>query len=38
MNEPVSLTFIFETVGVILVMIAIGIFLVKNKKVEKIKE
>jgi hypothetical protein len=38
MNEPVSLTFIFETVGVILVMIAIGIVLVKNKKVEKIKE
>jgi len=38
MNEPVSLTFIFETVGVILVMIVIGIVLVKNKKVEKIKE
>ena len=38
MNEPVSLTFIFETVGVILVMISIGIVLVKNKQVEKIKE
>jgi hypothetical protein len=38
MGEPVSLTFIFTTVAVILVVIAIGIVLVKSKKVEKIKE
>jgi hypothetical protein len=35
MNEPVSLTFIFQTIGVILILVAIGIVLVKNKKVEK---
>lgn len=35
MNEPVSLTFILETIGVILVAIAIGIVLVKNKKIDK---
>jgi len=35
MSEPVSLTFIFTTIGVILVVTAIGIILVKNRKVEK---
>ncbi len=33
MSEPVSLTFIFETIGVILVLIAVGIVLVKSKKI-----
>jgi hypothetical protein len=32
MNEPVSLTFIFETIGIILGLIVIGIILVKRKK------
>lgn len=32
MNEPVNLTFIFETIGVILVVIVIGIVLVNNIK------
>jgi len=35
MNEPVSLTFIFETIGIILGLIVIGIILVKRKKVNK---
>lgn len=35
MNEPVSLTFIFETIGVILVFTAIAIVLVKSKKIDK---
>jgi hypothetical protein len=30
-SEPVTLRFIFETIGVIFVAIAIGIFLVKNR-------
>jgi len=32
MGEPVSLTFIFQTIGVILAFIAIFIVLVRNKK------
>jgi flagellar biogenesis protein FliO len=35
MNEPVSLTFIFETIGIILGLIVIGIILVRRKKVNK---
>jgi hypothetical protein len=31
MTEPVTLTFIFQTIGVILIFIAIGIILVKNQ-------
>jgi len=31
-REPVTLKFIFETIGVIFILIAIGIFLVKNRK------
>lgn len=34
MSEPVSLDFIFETIGVILAVVFIGIFLVKNKKIK----
>jgi len=34
MNEPVSLTFILETIAFILVLTAVGIFLVKNKQVK----
>jgi len=30
-SEPVTLKFIFETIGVILILIAIGIFMVKNR-------
>jgi len=37
MSEPVTLTFIFQTIGVIFIIIAIGIVLVKIK-VNKIKE
>jgi len=36
MNEPVTLTFIFKTIGVILFFTAIGIILVKSKA-KKIK-
>jgi len=32
LTQPVTLTFIFETIGVILAMTALGIFLVKMKK------
>ncbi|MCI0500778.1 MAG: LPXTG cell wall anchor domain-containing protein [Epsilonproteobacteria bacterium] len=32
MGEPVSINFIFSTIGVILIVIAIGIVLVKSKK------
>lgn len=32
MSEPVSLTFILETIGVILAVTAIGILLVKYNK------
>jgi hypothetical protein len=35
MSEPVSLTFILETIGVILLVTAIGIILVKSKKIDK---
>lgn len=31
MNEPVTLTFIFQTIGIILAVTAIGIVLVKIK-------
>ncbi len=31
-SEPVSLKFIFETIGVIFILIAVSIFLVKAKK------
>ena len=34
-NEPVTLRFIFETIGVIFVGIAISIFLVKNRIKER---
>ena len=37
MSEPVSLTFIFGTVGAIVVLVALGIVLV-NRKMKKIKE
>jgi len=30
LSEPVKLSFIFETIGVIFVMIAVGIYLVKK--------
>jgi hypothetical protein len=33
-NEPVSLKFIFETIGVIFIFIAISIFLVKSRTKE----
>jgi len=36
MSEPVTLTFIFQTIGVILTITAIGIILVKQKA-KKIK-
>lgn len=32
-SEPVTLGFVFETIGVIFVVIAIGIFLVKNRSI-----
>ncbi len=32
MSEPVTLSFIFQTIGAILVMTAVGIVLVKLKK------
>lgn len=35
LSEPVTLKFIFETIGVIFVLIAIGIFLVKIKETKK---
>ena len=35
MNEPVTLTFIFQTIGVILAFTAIGIVLVKRKAKQK---
>jgi hypothetical protein len=35
MREPVSLLFVAETVGVIFVMIALGILMVKNAKRKK---
>ena len=35
MSEPVSLFFILETIGFILVAVAIGIVLVQNKKIKK---
>lgn len=31
-SEPVSLSFIFETIAVVLVLIAIGIYYVNKKK------
>jgi len=37
MDQPVTLTFIFQTIGVILALTAIGIFLV-NRKTKKLKE
>lgn len=37
MNEPVTLTFIFQTIGVILALTAIGIVLV-NQKTKKLKK
>jgi len=37
MNEPVTLTFIFQTIGVVLAVTALGIVLV-NRKTKKIKE
>jgi hypothetical protein len=37
MTEPVTLTFIFQTIAVILCFTAIGILLVKNKA-RKLKE
>jgi len=33
--QEVTLTTIFTTIGIILVVMAIGIFLVKNKKIDK---
>lgn len=33
LSQPVTLTFIFETIGVILLLTAIGIALVKMRKV-----
>jgi hypothetical protein len=33
MSEPITLGFIFETIAVVLSLTAIGIFLVKRKKV-----
>lgn len=36
-SEPVSLTFIFETIGAIFVAVAIGILLV-NYRTKKLKE
>jgi hypothetical protein len=38
MGEPVSLTFILTTIGIVLVVIAIGVVLVKSKNIEKNKE
>ncbi len=35
MSEPVSLTFIFQTIGVILALTGVGIVLVKTKKIDK---
>lgn len=35
MREPVSLLFIAETIGVIFVIIALGILMVKNAKRKK---
>ena len=32
LSQPVTLTFIFETIGVILVIVAVGIALVKMRK------
>ena len=32
LSQPVTLTFIFETIGLILVIIAVGIALVKMRK------
>ena len=37
MGEPVSLTFIFQTIGVILAITAVAIVLV-NRKTKKLKE
>jgi len=37
MNEPVSLNFVLGTIGVILVVIAIGIILV-NQRTKKLKK
>jgi hypothetical protein len=37
MGEPVSLTFIFQTIGVILAITALGIVLV-NRKTKKLKK
>ena len=37
MGEPVTLTFIFQTIGVILVVTAIGVVLV-NKKTKSLKK
>jgi len=36
MEEPVTLAFIFQTIGIILVLTTVGIVLVKNKE-NKIK-
>ena len=32
MDQPVTLTFIFQTIGVILLIAAIAVILIKNKK------
>jgi len=37
MDQPVTLTFIFQTIGVILALTALGIVLV-NRKTKKLKE
>ena len=37
MNEPVTLTFIFQTIGVILALTGLFVLLIKNKT-KKIKE
>lgn len=36
-SEPVSLTFVFGTIGVIFICVGIGIFLV-NQRTRKLKE
>ena len=35
MAQPVTLTFIFQTVGIILILTAVGIVYVKNKSKKK---
>ena len=31
-SEPVTLKFIFETIGVIFILVAVGVFMVKTSK------